>query len=156
MRKHTHVCLCTVCAGVHIRICIYMYMCTGICMFMCMLMENVYVCQYVSLLSDYKCIHTRRFCSYTHLAYICFLLWLQRKHRNIEHWLKYIPKLLHAYNHSESSTWWTSHGSLCVWVCVKLQSHHPVSEPVRCRQSKYLLPAWSPCISAGPPSSCSS
>ena len=39
---------------------------------------------------------------------------------------------------------------------LKLQSHHPVSEPVRCRQSKYLLPAWSPCISAGPPSSCSS
>ena len=43
-----------------------------------------------------------------------------------------------------------------MYQTVKLQSLHPVSEPVRCRQSKYLLPAWSPCISAGPPSSCSS
>ena len=48
----------------------------------------------------------------------------------------------------------------CWWTKIvprrKLQSHHPVSEPVRCRQSQYLLPAWSPCISAGPPSSCGS
>ena len=61
------------------------------------------------------------------------------------------PSIIRQYQYTSTYKIWKQYLS-----CVKLQSHHPVSEPVRCRQSKYLLPAWSPCISAGPPSSCSS